>query len=117
METIAALRGTGLGAEAIALTSATLSRVGDAIRGGVMSGLAEEKKKFLGDPLRSGTVRRELSRRLEIDPRSLVLDVKASGRAERFTAETAQKQRLDRMMDADPNLRTAVQELDLRLKD
>lgn len=117
METIAALRGKGIGAEAIALTSAKLSHSGDRIRVAVVSGLEEEVKNFLEDPLRSGTFRRELSRLLDIDPRSLVLEVEASGRAERFTAETAQQQRLDRMMEADPNLRTAVQELDLRLKD
>lgn len=117
METIAALRGKGIGAEAIALTSAKLTRSGSGFRVGVVSGLEEEVKSFLEDPLRSGTFRREFSRRLDIDPRSLTLDVEASGRAERFTAETAQKQRLDRMMEADPNLRTAVQELDLRLKD
>jgi DNA polymerase-3 subunit gamma/tau len=117
METIAALRGKGIGGKAIALTSAKLSRSGDRIRVGVVAGLEDEVKNFLEDPLRSGTFRREFSRRLDIDPRSLVLEVEAAGRGERFTAETAQKQRLDRMMEADPNLRTAVQELDLRLKD
>ncbi|MGI9039311.1 MAG: DNA polymerase III subunit gamma/tau [Gemmatimonadota bacterium] len=117
METIAALRGKGIGGKAIALTSAKLSRSGDRIRVGVVAGLEDEVKNFLEDPLRSSTFRREFSRRLDIDPRSLVLEVEAAGRGERFTAETAQKQRLDRMMEADPNLRTAVQELDLRLKD
>ena len=118
-ETLAELRGKGgLGAEGIALTGARVSEgEGGAIVVAVVSGLAEDLKSFLNDPLRSGTLRRALARRLDADPAELELRVEASGRPERLTAAAAQRQRLDRLMEADPNLRDAVQTLDLRLKE
>jgi hypothetical protein len=118
-ETLAELRGKGgLGAEGIALTGARVAEgEGGAIVVAVVSGLADDLKSFLNDPLRSGTLRRALARRLDVDPGELELRVEASGRPERLTAAAAQRQRLDRLMEADPNLRDAVQTLDLRLKE
>lgn len=118
-ETLAELREKGgLGAEGIALTGARVSEgEGGAIVVAVVSGLAEDLKSFLNDPLRSGTLRRALARRLDVDPAELEFRVEASGRPERLTAAAAQRQRLDRLMEADPNLRDAVQTLDLRLKE
>ncbi len=117
-ETIAALRGKGLGGEAIALTGARIARTDDgALRVGVVPGLADNVRSFLESPSRSGTFRRELARRLAIDPAELEVRIEATGRAERLTAESAQQQRLEQLMAADPNLREAVQTLDLRLKE
>ncbi|MFW6089554.1 MAG: hypothetical protein ACODAB_07365, partial [Gemmatimonadota bacterium] len=117
-ETIAALRGPGLGGLGIALSGASVRRAdGDTVSIGVVPGLVDNTRAFLEDPARSGTFRRELARRLGIDPAELDLAVEASGRPERLTAASAQKQRLDRLMDTDPNLREAVQTLDLRLKE
>jgi len=117
-ETIAALRGPGLGGLGIALSGASVRRAGGgAVRVGVVPGLVDNTRAFLEDRERSGTFRRELARRLVLDPADLDLEVEASGRPERLTAATAQKQRLDRLMDTDPNLREAVQTLDLRLKE
>jgi hypothetical protein len=118
-ETLAELREKGgLGAEGIALTGARVSEgEGGAIVVAVVSGLAEDLKSFLNDPLRSGTLRRALARRRDVDPADLKFRVEASGRPERLTAAAAQRQRLDRLMEADPNLRDAVQTLDLRLKE
>ena len=117
-ETITALRGPGLGGLGIALSGASVRRAENgSVCIGVVPGLVDNTRAFLADPARSGTLRRELARRLDIDPVGLALEAEASGRPERLTAATAQKQRLDRLMDADPNLREAVQELDLRLKE
>jgi len=118
-ETLAELRGKGgLGAEGLALTGARVSRADDgAIVVSVVSGLADDLRSFLQDRLRSRALRRELARRLDGDPADLDLRVEASGRPERLTAAAAQRQRLDRLMEADPNLRDAVQTLDLRLKE
>ena len=117
-ETIAALRGPGLGGLGIALSGAGVRRTDDGIvRIGVVPGLVDNTRAFLDDRPRSGTFRRELARRLGLEPEELDLVVEASGRPERLTAATAQKQRLDRLMETDPNLRQAVQTLDLRLKE
>ncbi|HSM07728.1 MAG TPA: DNA polymerase III subunit gamma/tau [Gemmatimonadota bacterium] len=117
-ETIAALRGPGLGGLGIALSGASVHRTeGGAVSVGVVPGLVDNTRAFLEDRARSGTFRRELARHLGIDPDELDLEVEASGRPERLTAATAKKQRLDRLMDTDPNLREAVQTLDLRLKE
>lgn len=117
-EAIAALRGKGLGGEAIALTGAKVTRTDDgALRVGVVPGLADNVRSFLESRSRSGSFRRELARRLAVDPAELELRVEAAARAERLTAESAQEQRLERLMAADPNLREAVQTLDLRLKE
>ncbi len=117
-ETIAALRGPGLGGLGIALSGASVRRTEDgAVCIGVVPGLVDNTRAFLEDGARSGTFRRELARQLGIDPEELDIRVEASGRPERLTAATAQKQRLDRLMDTDPNLREAVQTLDLRLKE
>jgi DNA polymerase-3 subunit gamma/tau len=117
-ETIAALRGPGLGGLGIALSGAGVRRTDDGIvRIGVVPGLVDNTRAFLDDRPRSGTFRRELARRLGLEPEKLDLVVEASGRPERLTAATAQKQRLDRLMETDPNLRQAVQTLDLRLKE
>lgn len=117
-ETIAALRGKGLGGEAIALTGARVARTEDgALRVAVVPGLEDDVQSFLESPGKSGTFRRELARRLEIDPCELEMTVETTGHAERLTAESAQQQRLEQLMAADPNLREAVQTLDLRLKE
>lgn len=118
-ETLSELRGPGgLGAEGLALTGARVSRADDgAIVVSVVSGLADDLRSFLQDRIRSRTLRRELARRLDGDPTDLELRVEASGRPERLTAAAAQRQRLDRLMETDPNLRDAVQTLDLRLKE
>lgn len=117
-ETIAALRGPGLGGLGIALSGASVRRTDDgAVCIGVVPGLVDNTRAFLEDGARSGTFRRELARQLGIGPEELDIEVEASGRPERLTAATAQKQRLDRLMDTDPNLREAVQTLDLRLKE
>lgn len=117
-ETIAALRGKGLGAEAIALSAAKVDIGPDgSVRASVVPGLLDDVRAFVVDPVRSGTFRRELSRRLGASPDSLRLVVESAEKPERLTAAAAQKQRLGRMMDADPNLRDAVQALDLELKE
>ena len=117
-ETIAALRGKGLGGEAIALTGARVVRTEDgALRVAVVPGLEDDVQSFLESPSKSGTFRRELARRLAVDPGELEMTVETTGRAERLTAESAQQQRLEQLMAADPNLRQAVQTLDLRLKE
>lgn len=117
-ETIAALRGKGLGAEAIALSAAKVDVAADGeVRASVVPGLYEDVRAFIDNPVRSGTFRRELSRRLGADPEALRLLVVSAEKPERLTAAAAQKQRLGRMMDTDPNLRDAVQALDLELKE
>jgi DNA polymerase-3 subunit gamma/tau len=117
-ETIAALRGPGLGGLGIALAGASVRQTDDGgLRVEVVPGLVDNTRAFLDDRLRSGTFRRELARRLAVDPEELDLGVEASGRPERLTAATAHQQRLDRLMKTDPNLREAVQTLDLRLKE
>ncbi len=117
-ETIAALRGKGLGAEAIALSGATIDEVEEGIiRARVVPGLVEEVRAFVDDPIRSGTFRREFARRIGTLPDGLKVRVESAERPERLTAATAKRQRLERMMEADPNLRVAVQELDLELKE
>jgi DNA polymerase-3 subunit gamma/tau len=117
-ETIAALRGKGLGAEAIALNAAKIDATGEGIvRVLVVPGLVEEARAFIDDPIRSGSFRREFARRIGVLPEDLILSVESAGRSERLTAAEAKRQRLERMMDADPNLRDAVQELDLELKE
>jgi hypothetical protein len=77
----------------------------------------EEVRAFVDDPVRSGTFRRELARRIGKLPEDLTLQVESAQRPERLTAAAAQRQRLESMMEADPNLRDAVQTLDLELKD
>jgi len=117
-ETIAALRGKGLGAEAIALSGAKVDGSGDGeVRVLVVPGLVEEVRAFIDDPIRSGTFRREFARRVGIRPEDLKFGVESAEKPERLTAAEARRQRLERMMDADPNLRDAVQELDLELKE
>lgn len=117
-ETIAALRGKGLGAEAIALSGASIEESPEGfVRARVVPGLVEEVRSFVDDPVRSGTFRRELARRIGTRPDELRLRVESADRPERLTAAAAQRQRLDRMMEADPNLRDAVQTLDLELKE
>jgi len=117
-ETIAALRGKGLGAEAIALNAAKIDATGEGIVSVlVVPGLVEEARAFIDDPIRSGSFRREFARRIGVLPEDLTLSVESAGRSERLTATEAKRQRLERMMDADPNLRDAVQELDLELKE
>ena len=74
-------------------------------------------RAFIDNPVRSGTFRRELARRLGTSPETLRLVVESARKPERLTAAAAQKQRLGRMMDTDPNLRDAVQALDLELKE
>jgi DNA polymerase III subunit gamma/tau len=116
-ETIAALRGKGLGAEAIALSGATIDEVEEGVvRARVVPGLVKEVRAFVDDSIRSGTFRREFARRIGKLPEALDVRVESAERPERLTAATAQRQRLERMMEADPNLRDAVQELDLELK-
>ncbi len=117
-ETIAALRGRGLGAEAIALSGAAIDGTPEGlVRARVVPGLVEEVRAFVDDPVRSGTFRRELARRIGKLPDELTLQVESAQRPERLTAAAAQRQRLESMMEADPNLRDAVQTLDLELKD
>jgi len=117
-ETIAALRGKGLGAEAIALSGAKVDGSGEGeVRVLVVPGLVEEVRAFIDDPIRSGTFRREFARRVGIRPEDLKFGVESAEKPERLTAAEARRQRLERMMDADPNLRDAVQELDLELKE
>jgi len=117
-ETIAALRGKGLGADAIALSGAAVDGTPEGlVRARVMPGLVEQVRAFVDDPIRSGTFRRELARRIGRRPEELKLSVESAERPERLTAAGAQRQRLERMMEADPNLRDAVQTLDLELKD
>ncbi len=117
-ETIAALRGKGLGAEAIALSGAKVDGSGEGeVRVLVVPGLVEEVRAFIDDPIRSGTFRREFARRVGIRPEDLKFGVESAEKPERLTAAEAKRQRLERMMDADPNLRDAVQELDLELKE
>ncbi len=117
-ETIAALRGKGLGAEAIALSGAKVDGSGEGeVRVLVVPGLVEEVRAFIDDPIRSGTFRREFARRVGIRPEDLTFGVESAEKPERLTAADAKRQRLERMMDADPNLRDAVQELDLELKE
>ena len=116
-EAIAAVRGTGLAGLGIALTGARVSRDDGGVRVGVVPGLVESAQSFLDDPQRSGTFRRELARRLGVEASELEFVVEAAGLPERLTAAAAKRQRLDRLMETDPNLREAVQTLDLRLKE
>jgi len=117
-ETIGALRGKGLGAEAIALSGAQVDGVGPGeVRARVVPGLLEEIRTFIDDPIRSGTFRREFARRVGTRPEDLRFIVESAERPERLTAGEAKRQRLERMMEADPNLRDAVQELNLELKE
>lgn len=117
-ETIGALRGKGLGAEAIALSGAQVDGVGPGdVRARVVPGLLEEVRAFIDDPIRSGTFRREFARRVGTRPEDLRFMIESAQRPERLTAAEAKRQRLERMMDADPNLRDAVQELNLELKE
>ena len=116
--TIGALRGKGLGAEAIALSGAQVDGIGEGkVSVRVVPGLLEEVRAFIDDPVRSGTFRRELARRIGTSPEKLELRVESAERPERLTGAEAKRQRLERMMDADPNLRDAVQELNLELKE
>jgi len=117
-ETIATVRGTGLAGLGIALSGARV-REGDdgSVRIGVVPGLVESVESYFRDARRSAELRNELARRMGRGVEKLDVVVEASGRPERLTAAAAKQQRLDRLMEADPNLREAVQVLDLRLKE
>ena len=108
----------GLGGEAVVLKGASVSALSDrTIHVSVPDGLSEAVRSFLDDPARSGSVRAALGERLGVQPESLAFRIEGTGKAPRISASAAREQRLQEMVSVDPQLREAVEKLDLRLKE
>jgi hypothetical protein len=107
-----------LGGAAVVLKGASVSELSDqTIHVSVPDGLSEVVRSFLNDPNRSGSMRTALGRRLGVEPGSLVFRIEGTGSAPRISASAARAQRLQEMVSVDPQLREAVEKLDLRLKE
>ena len=88
--------------------------VDDEVRLRVQVGLREELEKLFKDESRSGPLRANLAERLGLPAVKFAI-VDRSGA--RMTAGEAARSRVERMLDGNPQLREAVKELDLTLKE
>ncbi len=106
---------TDLGGAAVALRGVRIEGlVGDRLRVGVPGGLRADLEALFADSKRSAPLRRNLATRLACE--TLEIDIIDEGIA-RMTAEDASKRRVTQWMDRDPQLKAAVKELDLTLKE
>lgn len=107
----------GLGGETVALRGARVEGLDRGrLRLSVHPGLLDDLRRFLEDRRRSAALREAVAERLGLDADSLAFDVSGHGPARRLTAEEARQQKLDRLLEVDPRLREAVEELDLTLE-
>lgn len=115
-EALEAARGSAPGGRLVGLRGATISGFEDGqIALDLPAGLAGDLETFLADGRRSAALRRELGERLGIDPAALGFRVGGGGARQRITAESARDLKLQRLVEADPRLREAVEVLDLKL--
>ena len=80
----------------------------------VQAGWREELEELFKDDSRSGALRANLAERLELPTVSFAIVDHKGGR---MTAGEAARTRVERLMDGNPQLREAVKELDLTLKE
>jgi DNA polymerase-3 subunit gamma/tau len=115
-EALEAARGSVPGGRLVGLRGATVSGFANGeLALEIPPGLAGDLGSFLADARRSETLRRELGARLGLDPASLGFRIGDGGSSRRITAESARDLKLQRMVEADPRLREAVETLDLTL--
>ncbi|MDE2661590.1 MAG: DNA polymerase III subunit gamma/tau [Gemmatimonadota bacterium] len=88
--------------------------VDDEVRLRVQAGLREELEKLFKDESRSGPLRANLAERLGLPTVKFTIVDHNGGR---MTAGEAARSRVERLMDGNPQLREAVKELDLTLKE
>ena len=115
-EALEAARGSAPGGRLVGLRGAKVSGISDGeISLELPPGLAVDLEKFLGDARRTAELRRALGDRLGISAADLRFRVGGGEARERITAESARDLKLQRLVDADPRLREAVETLDLKL--
>jgi DNA polymerase-3 subunit gamma/tau len=115
-EALQASRGSAAGGQLVGLRGANVKSFTDGeITLEVPPGLADDLEAFLSDPSRSAALRGELGNRLGTPADALRFRLGDTGPRRRITAESARNQKLQRMVDADPRLREAVETLDLNL--
>ena len=83
----------------------------------VPAGLHADLEAFLADERRCGSLRGTLAARLGHEHDRFSIRLEESGQAERLTARSTRRQRVDEMVALDPALREAVEKLDLTLKE
>lgn len=88
--------------------------VKDEVRLRVQAGWREELEELLKDDSRSGVLRANLAERLGLPTVSFTIIDHKGGR---MTAGEAARTRVERLLDGNPQLREAVKELDLTLKE
>ena len=88
--------------------------VKDELRLRVQAGLREELEELLKDDSRSGALRANLAERLGLPTLTFAIVDHMGGR---MTAGEAARTRVERLLDGNPQLREAVKELDLTLKE
>ena len=86
----------------------------DELRLRVQAGWREELEQLLKDGSRSGALRANLAERLGLPTVSFAIVDHKGGR---MTAGEAARTRVERLLDGNPQLREAVKELDLTLKE
>ena len=114
---LASLRGTG--GQIVALRGARVEALhATTIHLKVPEGLGADVRGYLDNRERSAAVRERLASELGIEADRLTFVVgDASSSRRRLTADDARQRRLSDMMDVDPRLKEAVEELDLTLKE
>ena len=115
-EALDAARGSAPGGRLVGLRGAKVSSFED----GELSlelppGLAGDLEAFLGDARRSAELRKALGDRLGISAADLRFRIGGGAANQRITAESARDLKLQRLVQADPRLREAVETLDLKL--
>ncbi len=115
-EALDAARGSAPGGRLVGLRGAKVSGFED----GELSlelppGLAGDLEAFLGDARRSAELRKALGDRLGISSTDLRFRIGGEAASQRITAESARDLKLQRLVEADPRLREAVETLDLKL--
>jgi DNA polymerase-3 subunit gamma/tau len=115
----AALAATpGTGGQIVALRGARVASLENgALTLHVPQGLAEDLQAFFSDANRSKPLRERFASELRLDPDTLTFHAAEAGSQRRLTAEDAKNQRLSQLMDRDPQLKEAVEKLDLTLKE
>ncbi len=83
----------------------------------VPAGLHADLEAFLADERRCGSLRGTLAARLGHEHDRFSIRLEESDQAERLTARSTRRQRVDEMVALDPALREAVEKLDLTLKE
>jgi DNA polymerase III subunit gamma/tau len=115
-EALEAAKGSAPGGRLVGLRGATVAGFSEGeLALHLPAGLAGELGAFLDDRRRSAALRRELGDRLGMDPAALRFRADDEGSRQRITAESAKDAKLQRLVEADPRLREAVQALDLKL--